>query len=105
MSQKSKTLKNVGELQVSGVQILGAQATATADAAAATVQALTDSTGGTPATTIVQSAGANPSAAESQNNFSSFFTEVTALTADLADIRTQINDLLVKLRTHGLIAT
>ena len=30
---------------------------------------------------------------------------INSINLDLADIRTQINDLLVKLRTHGLIAT
>ncbi len=104
MSQESKTLKNVGELQVSGVQVVGAQALAVADGAAATVQTLTDSTGGTPATSV-EAGSATVLASEFENNCSTFLTEINSLRVDVADIRTQLNDLLAKIRTHGLIAT
>ena len=100
MSQESKTLKNIGELQISGVQVISTQQTAITDVAAATVQALTLSGSGAGGTDIL--------AGITQSNFNDnslrIATEINSLRVDAADIRTQINDLLAKLRTHGLIA-
>ena len=103
MSHSSQTRLNTGALQVDGVDSLGPQATAVADASAATVQALTAATG-TPSTTIVASTATNPTDGEFDNNCASFALEINALRVDAADLRVQVNDLLAKLRTHGLIA-
>lgn len=103
MSQSSKVRFNTGALQVDGVDSIGAQAAAVADAAAATVTALTDSSTGTADGTVAD-VGASFNQTTLNNNMAEFATEINALVADVADIRTQVNDILAKLRTHGLIA-
>jgi len=72
------------------------------DAAAATVQTLTDSTGGTPSTTI-----ATTTDATIDNNFASLTQEINALRVDNADLRGVINLLLAELRIstgNGVLA-
>lgn len=75
---------------------------AVADANAATVDMLTDSSGGTPATTIAAVLGSGADTTIN-NNFASLTAEITKLTADNASLRSQLNALLAALRvTDGM---
>ena len=103
MSLSNQTRLNTGALQIDGVDSLGPQAAAVADASAATVAALTNSSTGTADGTIADGTGSYSQSITNINN-SNFATEINALVTDVADLRVQVNDLLAKLRTHGLIA-
>ena len=92
-------------VSIGGNQVVAAQGTAVANAAAATAASLTDNSSGTASQTIVTSAGANPTQAEFNNNMASLTDEINKLITDVGDIRSQLNTLLARLRTHGLIAT
>lgn len=94
MSQSSKVRLNTGALQIEGVDSLRAQATAVADAAA-----LTGADPGTQDVTATVNQGTVNGVVNAVGD------EVAALVVDVADIHAQLNDLLAKLRTHGLIAT
>lgn len=85
---------DVVTVKIDGVQVFGEQAAAIANIAAATASAFP--AGGTGA-----AAGAWDTAANRDLAIAAF----AAALVDIADIRTQMNDLLAKLRTHGVIAT
>ena len=103
-------------LRVAGTAVLGAQAAAEADTAAATATAIAAAVpaaapaGGTGATAGAYDSAANrDSAITTINNLRTHAIEMDldyeALLVDVAAIRTTLNSLLAKLRTHGVIAT
>lgn len=93
MSLSNQTRLNTGALQIDGVDSLGPQAAAVDDAAALTGVApgTQDVTGTVNQTTV-------------NGVVNAVRDEVAALVVDVADIHAQLNDLLAKLRVHGLIA-
>lgn len=70
------------------------------DASAATAQALTDNSGGTP-TQIIKAISGSGTDADINDNFSSIVDEVEKLRADNLALRTTINNLLAVLRKTG----
>lgn len=103
-------------IKVGGVQVVKAQEAVVAAVSAATATSIAATmasaapAGGTGAT-----AGAYDTAANrdlmitSQNALITWATEMDldyeALVVDVADIRTKVNSILTKLKTHGLIAS
>jgi hypothetical protein len=77
-----------------GDQLLGTQAEAQADTAAATASAIGD--------TVSTNNGWG---ASSEANADKIHTNLDLLVADVAALRVTVNALLAKLRTHGIIAT
>ena len=83
-----------------GTMFDGDHATGTttiADAAAATAEALTDSSGGSASQTIAAVSGSGADTTIN-NNFASLTDEIEKLRADNAELRTQLNALLAELR-------
>lgn len=68
---------------------------ATADAAAATAAALTDSSGGSADATVAAISGSGADS-DINNNFADVAAQINALITDVADIRTQLNALLAE---------
>lgn len=73
---------------------------AVADAAAATVDTLTDNSGGTASTTIAAVSGTGDDTNINSNN-ATFAAEIAKLAADNASLRDQLNALLAALRITG----
>lgn len=92
-----------GALSVNSTQVVADQQTAVTDAAAATASSLTAGIG--TANQTLQSIAGTGADAALNNNFEDCVDEINKLITDVADIRSQFNSLLSKLRTHGLIAT
>lgn len=79
-----------GGYSVNGIQVVGPQEAAIADAAAATASDLTLANTGDPTY---------------GGDFTDIQTEVNAINDDVDEIRAQLNDALAALRSHGLIDT
>lgn len=101
-------------LQIDGTQVLTSQQTAVANAAAATATNPSAPTPYTPhssggVTVTSDSATDLDTVAAALDTLvdevTTYETAISALIVDVEDIRTQLNDLLGKLRTHGVIAT
>ncbi len=88
----------VTTLSVGANQVVGAQAAAVADANA--ISAITNYGGQTVSAGYVQA-----EAQQTDDAVNTLEDEVTTLASEAEDIKDQLNDLLAKLRTHGLIAT
>lgn len=97
-----------------GNQVLGVQQTAEADAAAATA-----SNPAAPTAYSAHTSGATPVTSNAATDLdttaaalatlvtevTTYETAISALIVDVAALRTTVNNLLAKLRTHGIIAT
>lgn len=95
-------------IKVAGDSVLGGQGSAVADAAAATaVPVVVTFTANTPAPAATQTIadGTVPTVAELGQSVANQELVCTALTADIAELRTQLNAVLAELRTVGTIAT
>ena len=95
-------------IKINDVQVLKAQEAAEADAAAATAVPLVITfTANTPTPSATQTIadGTVPTVAELGQYAANQELVITALTADVEEVRSALNALLAKLRTHGIIAT
>lgn len=101
-------------LQTDGVQVVGAQLSAVADAAAATAvnpaapTAYTAHASGGVAVTSDSTGDLDTTAAALAtlvSEVATYETAISALIVDVADLRAQVNTALARLRTHGLIDT
>ena len=78
--------------------VLGAETVV--DPEAVTMETITDSSGGTPANTIVAISGSGADS-DVNNNFASIADELTKAKADITELRTTIVELLAALRKTG----
>lgn len=79
-------------LKVRGNQVIGAQQVAEADAAAPTAYS-------------AHASGATPVTSNAATDLDTTAAAVETLRDEVATLTTKVNNLLAKLRTHGLIAT
>jgi len=101
--------------QVDGLQVVGARLSAVSDASAATASNPTAPTaytahapgGGTPVLSVNETDLDTVAASLEtlRDEVATYEIAISALITDVADIRTQLNTLLARQRTHGLIAT
>jgi hypothetical protein len=92
-----KDLYLTGNISVGANQVVSAQGSAVSDAAVTTTVGSNTGTAGAGLSLI----GDTTSVDQASNIMNDF----VALQEDILDIKTQLNDLLARLRTHGLIAT
>ncbi len=105
---------NSTSFQLGGVQVIGKQQAAIVDVSASTTVAQLPPATYTPhiagATAVTSNAATDldttaAALATLQGEVAAYETAISALIADVAVIRVQTNDLLAKVRTHGIIAT
>ena len=101
-------------LQIDGIPVLGPQAAAVADAAAATATNPSPPSPYSAPTTgaVAVTSGAADDFEEAAlalqlavNDMANYELTISALIVDVADMRSKLNSLLAKLRTHGIIDT
>lgn len=96
---------NVNSVTINNITVVGPQQATVAAVSAATTNTVSGAIGtddGTLASVGDTSAG--DESGTINNNFSDVQGSLNKLIADVDDIRTKFNDLLAKLKTHGLIA-
>lgn len=90
-------------VKISSTQVVGSQQAAVADVSAATASSQSYTPHASGAVTVTSNAATDLDTTAAA--LDSLVDEFNLALADIADMRTKLNSLLAKLRTHGLIAT